>query len=51
MTHNLRTIPTIPHEIADAPPLVEVRGEVHMALPDFTALNERRAAGTGLRRS
>ena len=42
--HNLRQIATIPQELADAPPLVEVRGEVYMSLPDFTALNERRAA-------
>ena len=27
----------------DAPPLLEVRGEVYMSLPDFAALNERRA--------
>ena len=41
--HNLRQIATIPQKIKDAPPLVEVRGEVYMGLPDFTALNERRA--------
>ena len=45
VTHNLRTIPAIPLRIDDAPPLLEVRGEVYMSLPDFTALNERRAAG------
>jgi DNA ligase (NAD+) len=43
VTHNLRTIPAIPLRIEDAPPLVEVRGEVYMSLPDFAALNERRA--------
>jgi DNA ligase (NAD+) len=43
VTHNLRTIPTIPLRIPDAPPVVEVRGEVYMSLPDFAALNERRA--------
>jgi DNA ligase (NAD+) len=43
VTHNLRTIPAIPLRIDDAPPLVEVRGEVYMALSDFQALNERRA--------
>ncbi len=43
VTHNLRTIGAIPLRIADAPPLVEVRGEVYMSLKDFTALNERRA--------
>jgi DNA ligase (NAD+) len=42
VTHNLRTIASIP-ALDDAPPLVEVRGEVYMALADFTALNERRA--------
>jgi DNA ligase (NAD+) len=43
VTHNLRTIAAIPLKLDDAPPLVEVRGEVYMALADFTALNERRA--------
>jgi DNA ligase (NAD+) len=43
VTHNLRTIGAIPLSIPDAPPLVEVRGEVYMSLKDFTALNERRA--------
>jgi DNA ligase (NAD+) len=46
VTHNLRTIPQIPLRLstADPPPLLEVRGEVYMSLPDFQALNERRAA-------
>jgi DNA ligase (NAD+) len=43
VTHNLRTIGAIPLHVRDAPPLVEVRGEVYMSLRDFTALNERRA--------
>ena len=43
VTHNLRTIGAIPLRIDDAPSLLEVRGEVYMSLPDFTALNERRA--------
>ncbi|MEA2333752.1 MAG: ligase [Solirubrobacteraceae bacterium] len=43
VTHNLRTIAAIPLELAGAPSLVEVRGEVYMSLADFTALNERRA--------
>jgi len=43
VTHNLRTIGAIPLHVADAPPLLEVRGEVYMSLADFTALNERRA--------
>jgi DNA ligase (NAD+) len=45
VTHNLRTIPAIPLrlEMDDPPPLVEVRGEVYMSLPDFAKLNERRA--------
>jgi DNA ligase (NAD+) len=43
VTHNLRTIGAIPLRIDDAPPLVEVRGEIYMSLKDFTALNERRA--------
>jgi DNA ligase (NAD+) len=45
VTHNLRTILAIPMrlEMDDPPALVEVRGEVYMSLPDFAALNERRA--------
>ena len=43
VTHNLRTIGAIPLRIDGAPPLLEVRGEVYMSLPDFAALNERRA--------
>jgi DNA ligase (NAD+) len=43
VTHNLRTIGAIPLHVDDAPPLLEVRGEVYMSLADFTALNERRA--------
>jgi DNA ligase (NAD+) len=43
VTHNLRTIPAIPLRIEDAPARLEVRGEVYMSLPDFAALNERRA--------
>jgi DNA ligase (NAD+) len=43
VTHNLRTIGQIPLHIDDAPPLLEVRGEVYMSLKDFAALNERRA--------
>jgi DNA ligase (NAD+) len=45
VTHNLRTIPTIPLRIDgdDVPPLIEVRGEVYMSLSDFQTLNERRA--------
>ena len=43
VTHNLRTIPAIPLRIDDAPPLIEVRGEIYMSLSDFAALNERRA--------
>jgi DNA ligase (NAD+) len=43
VTHNLRTIGSIPLHVEDMPPLVEVRGEVYMSLKDFAALNERRA--------
>ena len=42
VTQNLRTIRAIPLGLEDAPPLVEVRGEVYMALADFRELNERR---------
>jgi DNA ligase (NAD+) len=45
VTHNLRTVGSIPLklELEDPPALLEVRGEVYMSLPDFAALNERRA--------
>ena len=45
VTHNLRTIPSIPMSLddPDPPALIEVRGEVYMSLPDFAKLNERRA--------
>jgi DNA ligase (NAD+) len=43
VTHNLRTIPTIPLKVEGAPPVLEVRGEIYMSLKDFAALNERRA--------
>jgi DNA ligase (NAD+) len=45
VTHNLKTIPSIPMNVYenDPPALVEVRGEVYMSLPDFAKLNERRA--------
>ena len=43
VTHNLRTIGSIPLHAEGVPPLVEVRGEVYMSLKDFAALNERRA--------
>ncbi len=44
VTHNLRTIPTVPLSIDDAPPMIEVRGEVYMSLEGFQSLNERRAS-------
>jgi DNA ligase (NAD+) len=43
VTHNLRTIGSIPLRIEDAPELVEVRGEVYLPIAAFKALNERRA--------
>ena len=45
VTGNIRTIGQIPLKLpADAPPVLEVRGEVYMARPDFDALNERQRA-------
>jgi len=44
VTRNLRTIGAIPLRIPDAPPLIEVRGEVYLPIAEFRALNERRAA-------
>src|SRR5947207_15435926 len=43
VTPNLRTIPSIPLRMQgdDAPPVLEVRGEVYMPLSGFRDLNER----------
>ncbi len=41
VTANARTIEDIPQTIADAPEVLEVRGEVYMSHPDFAALNAR----------
>lgn len=50
VTHNIRTIRQIPLLLPpDAPPLLEVRGEVYMRRADFEALNARQlAAGAKL---
>jgi DNA ligase (NAD+) len=44
VTQNLRTIGAIPLKVDDAPPLLEVRGEIYMPLAAFARLNEQRAA-------
>ena len=42
VTQNIRTMRQIPLRLqGDAPPVLEVRGEVYMRLADFDALNER----------
>jgi DNA ligase (NAD+) len=43
VTHNLRTMRSIPLSIEDAPELVEVRGEVYLPLAGFAKINEQRA--------
>jgi DNA ligase (NAD+) len=45
VTANLRTVPHIPLRLEDdAPPVLEVRGEVYMARSVFAELNEQRLA-------
>lgn len=44
ITANVRTIDDVPHELpADAPDILEVRGEIYMRRDDFMKLNERQA--------
>ena len=47
VTANALTIADIPRQIAGAPDILEVRGEVYMAHEDFAALNARQAAAGG----
>lgn len=52
VTHNVRTIPDVPLALPGAgtpgaegvPHVLEVRGEIYLALEDFRRVNERRAA-------
>lgn len=43
VTDNAETIENIPHEISNAPKVLEVRGEVYIGHADFAALNERQS--------
>jgi DNA ligase (NAD+) len=43
VTANVRTIKAVPRRIDNAPPVLEVRGEVYMPVAAFAALNERQA--------
>jgi len=47
VTANVRTIADIPQNIAGAPDVLEVRGEVYMSKAAFAALNERQEASGG----
>jgi DNA ligase (NAD+) len=42
VTHNLRTVGSIPLSIEDAPRRVEVRGEIYISLADFEQVNLKR---------
>ena len=44
VTHTVATIADIPHELTDAPPVIEVRGEAYMRLSVFDALNKAQVA-------
>ena len=47
VTANARTISDIPQHIANAPDVLEVRGEVYMSKADFETLNQRQEASGG----
>jgi DNA ligase (NAD+) len=47
VTPNARTIVDIPQQIAGAPAVLEVRGEVYMSKADFAGLNDRQEASGG----
>ena len=48
ITANVKTIAGIPHELpADAPDILEVRGEIYMGRADFEALNEAQEEAGG----
>jgi DNA ligase (NAD+) len=44
ITANIRTIDVLPSEVAGAPPVLEVRGEVYLPVARFEALNEAQEA-------
>ncbi|MDA9207677.1 NAD-dependent DNA ligase LigA [Octadecabacter sp.] len=47
VTENARTIATVPQQIANAPAVLEVRGEVYMSHEDFASLNHRQTEAGG----
>ncbi|WGH78523.1 NAD-dependent DNA ligase LigA [Jannaschia ovalis] len=47
VTANVRTIAEIPHNLQNAPELLEVRGEIYMSHADFAALNAAQAEAGG----
>jgi len=44
VTHNVLTIEDIPHQIKNAPEVLEVRGEVYLPISRFDSLNEEQLA-------
>ena len=44
VTANARTIKSLPLKLENAPPILEVRGEIYMTYENFEAINQRREA-------